>query len=107
MKLNNLFKTAVSAVLALALPFSLAACGKSGENHSPKTEILPLEAGADMADGWKSEEIAVEDESLKGAFVRCMDCYNDTMWMGGKGTAEECAAQVQSRVGIYLAEQKD
>lgn len=92
MKLNNLFKTAVSAALALALPFSLAACEKSGENHSPKTEILPLEAGADMVDGWKSEEIAVEDESLKGAFVRCMDCYNDTMWIGGKDKNGNCFA---------------
>lgn len=92
MKLNKVFKTAVSVVLALALPFSLAACGKNGETQDKKTEILPMNAGVDMVDGWVSEEVAVDDEIFKDAFVRCMDCYNDTMWMGGKDGNDTCFA---------------
>ena len=48
---------------------------------------------------YSTEKLASDDDSLLGIISTELNAY-----LGGKYTAEECAAQIQSKVSIYLAE---
>lgn len=73
---------------------------KYGEKYGVENSFTAADAAAFRELVYGTTKLAYSDETLLDILEEQINAY-----LGGKGTAEDAAAQIQSRVSVYLAEQ--